>query len=701
MKYFPLGGGLDVVTPALRVDPGRALAMVNYEPFYNGGYRRIDGFERLDGRPKPSDATFIGFDINNSTGLALGDTVTDDQTSGTGVVCGISGNSIGITKVDGDFVLGNTLESGAYTITTDPTLGEAPTADIEDEFLEEAMNEYRVDIQRVPGVGSVNGVWQRDEFVYAIRDTDDSGGVGMLYLATESGWDATQITMAKYLYYDGGGGGSAQAIPAEGTAINGQTSGATAIVHRVVPHGGATVSNDAYGYLVLTSVVGTFQNNENLRVGATKFADANGPSHVFSFPPGGHYQFVNTNFFGSASTYRTYGVNGVGPAFEIDEDNIVSPILFPANGATDQPEENTPYLIEDHLNHLFLGFPGGRFVHSVVGEPLTLNGFLGAADFGAGEELTGLHSVTGGVLIINTARQMKGLFGTGIDDWELKLVGEKAGSRLYGSQKLDTVYSLGDLGVTSLSRSQVFGSFIGSTVSQLIQPIIQALRQKLTDSTVVRSSNQVRTYFDDNSVIVMYVPGLGDENKSTNTSPAVHFGYCQYPLPVLKIYNTEDENGVERTYFASDDGFVYEDRIGRSFDGDAIPSYIRLPFNHIGSPSYRKKFRRADLELSSSKPLTLQFLHDLTYGATEPDTSVSDLVASDVPVIDIFAGGGFFDTDNWDEFFWDGSNIATARAYLDGTGENVGFLIFHESAIAKPFVIQGITIHYDLRRIQR
>ena len=65
------------------------------------------------------------------------------------------------------------------------------------------------------------------------------------------------------------------------------------------------------------------------------------------------------------------------------------------------------------------------------------------------------------------------------------------------------------------------------------------------------------------------------------------------------------------------------------------------------------------------------------------------------------AGGGLWDVDNWDEFFFDGQTVSTASAGLSGTGENIGLLIFNETATARPFILQGITLHYDLRRLQR
>ena len=48
--YFPLGGGLDLLTPAIQMQPGKVFDSQNYEPEVSGGYRRVDGYERVDGR---------------------------------------------------------------------------------------------------------------------------------------------------------------------------------------------------------------------------------------------------------------------------------------------------------------------------------------------------------------------------------------------------------------------------------------------------------------------------------------------------------------------------------------------------------------------------------------------------------------------------------------------------------------------------
>ena len=85
--------------------------------------------------------------------------------------------------------------------------------------------------------------------------------------------------------------------------------------------------------------------------------------------------------------------------------------------------------------------------------------------------------------------------------------------------------------------------------------------------------------------------------------------------------------------------------------------------------------------------MPIQFSSDLTYGSSEVSSGLTSLTTSDIPEISIFGGGGFWDDSNWDSFNWDAQSISTARANLSGTGENIGFLLFTDSAVVDPFVI--------------
>ena len=74
--FYPLRGGLDLITPAIEVPPGRAIGGANYEPLERG-YGRILGYERLDGRPKPSASTYSILRFNAGTAaIAAGSAIT-------------------------------------------------------------------------------------------------------------------------------------------------------------------------------------------------------------------------------------------------------------------------------------------------------------------------------------------------------------------------------------------------------------------------------------------------------------------------------------------------------------------------------------------------------------------------------------------------------------------------------------------------
>ena len=908
--YYPLGGGLDVVTPVQSMNPGRVIACSNIEPWFNGGYRRIDGFERFDGQPKPSEQNFIGFEVSAVEDLVIGQIVTGAPSGAMGEIIGIyeddgaRGNDmIGVTQTTGTFLINDVLttvtnadedivpdisgtatatdpgsaliindlrecDSGVddpdnivglecvrnewpggvgvdtvsipmadlpahvttinswtlrvrgrvirkgdavfrdnsvyvvspesddtvlYTFTFAPggdtqslTFSESDSAlgfidrsvtqagatatpaevnaavvtwvqtafmmegdlfdglmleideiDIvfdydgdveilsapinrdafdestEAEYLLAAQDLYRADIGVVPGDASspVDSAWQLGDLVYAIRN---NVGVtaGVLHVESAAGWTTAGVTMAEYIFFDVGL--AAGAVVVEGDTLTGGTSGATGTIHRIVLNAGSTAwDGSGAGYFVLTGVAGgPFTDGEALESPAlTQIADADGINITLAFSIDGIYEWENHNFFAGAGTLRAYGVNAVDTfAFELDEGGVVSPIFFPPSPSAAAPDEGNPggppFLIEEHRNYLWFAFPGGRFINSVQGEPLLITGFLGSNEFGAGDEITGLVSVVGSVLEIFTERESRGLFGFDASDFELKLVAEKSGSRLYGAQKIDTVYTLDDLGVSSLARSDAFGDFIGSTVSQLIQPLVTGDVQDLfTVSTIVRSSNQYRFYFTDGSGFIMYVPSVGDMNRQrqsqgTDTRTRVQFGVMQYPFAVSRIWNTENGDGMERSYFITQEagdgfGYVFQDRKGINFDGEVLRSFIRTAFNFLKSPSIRKRFRRVDLEIDAEKPTTLRVIADLSFGVSDSESVTAQ------PDVRIDAGGGLWDLAEWDEFFWDGQARNNARASIRGTGEAVGFTIFNESATTRSYIMQGLTVHYEPRRLQR
>jgi hypothetical protein len=717
-KYYPFNGGLDLVTPALSVDPGFSLAMVNFETWFNGGYRRIDGYERFDGHAKPSAAASFGATITTLSGLPFGTSGTASF-AGTGSVSGataqfvegvaVNGTSfVALTNISGTFgttdkiVTGTSTGTGTLTSLASQSYAPAGTGSsgyaYSSEFLANSQAYYRSQIGTVPGTGNVLGAWQNGTNIYAVRGTGTSGTPANLYRSTAAGWTTAGITYVTTMYYTAGTG--AAPFGTNGSVITGNVSGATGTLYSGITH-----TTNA-GYVALTGVTGTFGTSEGLKTGGTGFGTSQSAATQFALPSGGFYRWRNYNFFATPTTYDTYGVNGVGPAFQIDQNNVVLPILFPLNPLTGQPSVNNPFLVEVYANSLFLALKGGIYQSSVPGQPTQFNGFLGANQFSTGAEITSLYSIAGPNLALITQRNTQVLGGNTAATFVQSMAGEKAGALLYASQLLDTLYSLNNLGVTSLSRTQSYGNFVGSTVSQLVQPLINTLKPNFADSTIVRASNQCRFYFTDGSLVIMYVPGLGQQNKAWSAMQSgvtAQFAYASYPAPVFNICNSEDQNNNEVSYFGSSngDGFVYQDRSGTSFDGAAVTSYLRTAFNNLGTPAVRKYFRRADIEINSPVQILLKFMADLSYSSAESSSAVAGLVASQIPVLNVFGGGGFWNSVYWNQFQWDGQAISSARASLSGTGENVSFLIFHQAIVDQPFVLQGLVLHYDPRRLQR
>lgn len=88
--FFPLQGGLDLVSPALSMQPGKARACLNHEPDQRG-YRRIDGYERFDGQPKPSEASYAMLEFSAGNHLPeVGQELIGATSGAHGVVMEIS-----------------------------------------------------------------------------------------------------------------------------------------------------------------------------------------------------------------------------------------------------------------------------------------------------------------------------------------------------------------------------------------------------------------------------------------------------------------------------------------------------------------------------------------------------------------------------------------------------------------------------------
>lgn len=672
--YVKFGGGLDLSSPVLSIKPGRSIDAVNYETGINGGFKRIDGYERFSGKPAPSDATYVYVEVAVTGAVNVGATVTGATSGATGVVVKVDSGALpalALTKVTGNFTKGETLNVAGLPVGTTSTVYAALARGYRDALndavaLAAAADNYRADIAVVPGSGKVLGVWMYNGTVYAFRN--NAGGTAAdMYKSTNTGW--VKVDLGFELAFTS----NVTTEIKDGDTITGATSAATAVVKRVVLQSGDWASSNAKGRLIFSSVTGAFAA-ENIKVGATVVGAITNNATAITLQPNGRYEFVNYNFAGSTATYRMYGCDGVNRAFEFDGTTFV-PI---ATGMT----QDNPKFIKAWKKKLWLAYRGS-LQNSGDGLPYKWTVVTGANELGIGDDITGLQIQAGEVMAVFARNSSHQLQGSTTNTFQLLPISDETGAIAYTSQNIGRTYALDDRGVVQTVRTQTYGNFEQGTISRDAQPVIDAIRSKAIGSVVYKSRNQYRVYGNDGSGFIMTFAG---------ETPAVT--HLLYPVKPTCFCAGEDASGKDVIFFGADNGFVYQADKGSSFDGEAIEAYLRMPFNNLSSPRHRKRYRKAVLEMSAAGYSSIRFQPEFSYG--DPDVGTHRLQTGEV-----LGAGGYWDISNWEAFFYDARLVSSPEFSIEGTGINMALLFYSKSAIDLGHTLQGMLIHYSVRRLSR
>lgn len=202
--YFPLRGGLDLVTPPYQIQPGKMIDCFRYEIAESGGYKPIDGYERVDGHGLPSEAVFQCLVFVDALLAIEKDTVLMGNTSGaTGIsLCsgmvdfgdGVSVNMAGsgaFLLTSGQFVTGETVKVDGSAVGV-ISLAYIPNTELVDShelyFHWLAIEARRAQVLRVPGSGPVRGVWRYNGDLYVFRDNEEGTACLMYREDAVAGW---------------------------------------------------------------------------------------------------------------------------------------------------------------------------------------------------------------------------------------------------------------------------------------------------------------------------------------------------------------------------------------------------------------------------------------------------------------------------------------------------------------------------------
>lgn len=664
-----LQGGLDQVTPTLSLAPGVARRAANFECSITGGYTRIAGYERFDGRAKPSDAKYNLLACTLTAEVAVGTVIMGAASGASGVVIGVDVGYLIITREIGALLAGEGIVANSQPVgQIDQVLGVASDGLKDATYLAMAADYYRNFIGPVPGSGPVRGVAMFAGALFAWRD-NAAGNALVMYRSSTSGW--TQVSLGYELGFNGG-----LLEIRDGVTVVGATSGATGVVGRVAYETGDWAAHTAEGRLILNSRTGVFAAGENLKVDGVVCAVCTSPAQQITLQPGGRVESVVANFGGGVASYRLYGCDSKNRAFEFDG-TTYAPIR--TGMAVDAPEH-----IAFHKQHLFLTF-GASLQFSGLGFPHQWTPLMGAGELAMNGPITNLLQLPGdqssGALAVYTRSDTSVLYGTSSVDFKLVAFNTGTGAFAYTAQNIDQAYVLDDRGIMSLGTSLNFGNFVPASLTMTLRPYILLRRQLATASTVNREKGQYRIFFSDANALYMTVLN----GRVLGTMP------IQFLNPVLVCTEGENAQGDALSFFGSDNGYVYQMDAGTSFDGLGIPANLSLVYNSVKSPRILKRFRKASVELTGDSYAQIGFGYDLAYRTTALSQSGDLGYESDLR-------SSFWDSMTWDNFVWDGSEVSPTEVELEGTGENMAIRISSVSAIIKPFTVNNIIVHYSMRR---
>lgn len=673
-----LNGGYDQLTSAYVLPPGSLRDCINFACLPVGGYYRIPGYERLDGRPSPSAAQAITLDVTMNPGQsipAVGSVGDFGNIHGT--VCYVDpfGKFVGLTKTiitfSSTFVPGP-IDIGAGTI------GQATAYHTQLSLRDMAIiraaaaNIYRADIQPVPGSGPIRGVVYFRDVSYAFRD-NAAGTAGDIYRSSSAGWQ--KVALGQQVGFSGAG-----ALPATGAVLT--QSGVTAVVQRAVVTEGDTTGNTAKGYLVLSNLAGG-----HFAAGAATFPTAQtinltGAETAITRAPGGRCSFSIGNFFSQEDTEYIYGADGVNDGFEFDGDTYTPlPVLGVPNNAK-------PKYVQAHANHLFFAV-GSSLIHSALGNPYNFEVINGAGEIGTGGTITGMlvqvGDQSGSALLVFARNSMWILYGTSSQDWKFVNYNVGVGAWDYTTQNLFDAFALDDRGVTSIKQTLNYGNFESGTITHNIQPFISVNRGLAVCSGLSRQNSQYRVFFNNGYGIYSTLSPQG----------LVGHGIVLFPDVPLCMSDAETSNGQPVQLFGTKDGWVMWNDVGTSFDGKEIGAFLNTNINSAKSPRMRKRFRRAVLELYGQSYVEMSVTYTFEWASSKILNH-----SFEAGVLD-FTSLAFWDSMIWDSFFWDGRTNDAMSVELNGTGENMQMMIFVNSDFIEQFALKSAIYHFTPRRGNR
>jgi len=691
--------------------PGSARILRNFEPSVEGGYRRIEGYEKYDsnlippyGAPKVHGAgqsgtsltianchqTPVAADVLTFTGGAV------DGASQSGTSLAVDGLNVKPSANDTFTISGDStvytisgatnLSGSDSTLTIAPALAATPADDAVLSFR------YTIAAGGVVFAAATNraALTLSQTMVVNPSDQDDivfvSTTLNYLTLGVAS-WES-QAIVAKNddIFSTTGTGFTKINVPNYGTTlVNGASQTGTSLIVD-----GLTAAPQAQDQFTIAGVAKIYTVTATATVSSGGSTLSINPALASSPADNAVITFISTSREGASRTrFVKYNYSGTQKIAIVDGAN--APATYDTSTFTalnDAPADvKGAAFIANFKNALFFG--KGTILNFTA--PYTDSDFSvanGAGSINVGSPITGLE-VFRDQLIIFTEVSIQRLVGNTIADFTLQPV-----TNDLGCIESDTIQEVGgDImflapdGLRLLSATDRIGDFGLGVVSKNIQDDLVTFISTNTNFTscVVREKSQYRIFGYNNNITQENAQGIlatqFAEQGGANMQYAETRGIRAF------VADSNYHLNSEVILFSNNDGYLYQMESGSDFDGTAITISFATPFIPIEDPRVRKTFYKiflyTDPQGSVAFDLSLKLDFDEA-GTVQP---------APISIQNVQGVVGFFGTGVFGTTTYGAKLVKLFESQVVGSGFAVSFL-FDSATQAPPFSLDALTVEY-------
>lgn len=627
--------------------PGSATRLVNFEPSVDGGYRRIEGFDKFDANRVPAYGEPLYTGQTSPTVITVSNLFS---TPSAGDILSIAGVSGTYTIAAGGVVYNSVAKSAAITLTT--SLASTPSDKAAISFAENTAE-------------LISGIHVFNSEVIAVRG-------GNVWESNGNGWTRRNIPSHGLTVLVNGAGQSGTTL-----TVDGLTS---------APMDGETFSIAGVDGVYTVTVASTLTAAEASLTITPALASSPSDNAALTFlgADAGRASRVRFSGYSFDGTDRLVGVNGEGRPFTMSDsdfrllDTDVTDII----GAS---------YVNTYKNHLFFG--KGKTV--AFGAPFSDSNFTPAAGGGVinfQDDITGLTEFRE-QLIIFGFESINRLTGNTVADFVAQPITDDI-----GCVQPDTIQEVGgDIafvgpdGVRMLSATDRLGDFGLAVASRVIQTEVLALLRTYPSfsSVILRDKNQYRLLGYRQEFSVASSRGILGTQFAAQDDQSFAWAETQGFKAFVAHGEYVESLSRERTVFANDDGFVYEMESGNSLDGDSIPASFSTPYLPITDPEMRKTYYKLNtyLDPQGSVDGSLQIRLDFNAPGTIQPPPIT------------FQGLGqtaaFYGQGTYGVSRYGGRLNNTYRQQVIGSGKNVSIQYTFNNT-NPPFSIDTSTLEYAI-----